>query len=235
MQRISIYLFTLLVVFSYRAQISAQSVLEPMDIFDLKYISDPQISPDGKTIVYVRRGMDIMTDRRIGRLWIINADGTNHQKLTNHERSEGNARWSPDGKRIVFTASTKEGSEIHIYWLKTGKVAKVSQLPASPRGLRWSPDGKHIAFSMFVKGSELALVKPPKKPRGAKWAPPPRITSRLKHEADGAGYTQPGFSHLFVLPAEGGTARQITSGNFHRFVIPSIPDCTIIFLWKIPF
>ncbi len=188
-----------------------------LDVFELEWAERPQISPDGKTIVYTRRGMDIMTDRRISRLWIVNADGTNHEKLSSMDVSEGNATWSPDGKRIAFTASTKQGSELFMYWLKTGRVARISQLPSSPRGLKWSPDGKQLAFSMFVQGRELALVKPPKRPKGAKWADAPRITTRLKHEADGSGYMRPGFSHLFVIPSEGGSPRQITAGNFqHR-------------------
>ncbi len=188
-----------------------------MDVFELEWVEKPQIAPDGQTIVYIRRGMDIMTDRRQSRLWMVNANGTGHQKLTSMDVSEGNPTWSPDGQRIAFTASTKQGSELFIYWIKTGKVARISQLPASPRGLAWSPNGQQIAFSMFVEGRELSLVKPHKKPKGAEWAAAPRITSRLKHEADGSGYMKPGFSHLFVIPAEGGTPRQITNGNHqHR-------------------
>ena len=188
-----------------------------MDVFELEWAEKPQISPDGQTIVYIRRGMDIMKDRRQSRLWMVNVDGTNHQKLSAMDVNEGNPTWSPDGQRIAFTAATNQGSELFIYWLKTGKIARISQLAASPRGLTWSPDGQQIAFSMFVEGRELSLVKPPKKPKGAQWAAAPRITSRLKHEADGSGYMKPGFSHLFVIPSEGGTPRQITSGNFqHR-------------------
>ena len=216
MKKIACLLYACL-FFSLFAISQEKTAFSNLDVFELEWVDQPQISPDGKTVVYVRKGMDIMTDRRVGRLWLINTDGTNHQKLTSKEVSEGNARWSPDGQRIAFTASTKEGAEIFIYWLKTGKIAKVSQLPASPRGLRWSPDGQQIAFSMFVAGKELSLVKSPPKPKGAKWAASPRITTWLKHEADGAGYTKPGFAHLFVIPAEGGTARQITKGNFqHR-------------------
>lgn len=188
-----------------------------LDVFELEWVQSPQISPDGKTIVYVRRGMDIMTDRRQSRLWMIQTDGTNHQKLSGMEVSEGNPAWSPDGQRIAFTAATKQGSELFMYWVKTGKVARISQLPSSPRGLSWSPDGQQLAFSMFVQGRELSLVQPPKKPKGAKWADMPRITTRLKHEADGAGYMRPGFSQLFVIPSEGGSPRQITDGDFqHR-------------------
>ena len=188
-----------------------------LDVFDLEWVEKPQISPDGQTVVYVRRGMDIMTDRRFSRLWLINTDGSAHQKLTSNDVNEGNPIWSPKGNRIAFTASTDQGSEIFIYWVKTGKIARISQLKSSPRGLSWSPDGQQIAFSMFVEGRELSLVKPPKKPKGAKWATAPRVTSRLKHEADGSGYMKPGFSHLFVIPADGGRPRQITKGNFqHR-------------------
>ena len=187
-----------------------------LDVFELEWASDPQISPDNQHVVYVRRGMDIMTDKRTSRLWLVKTDGTSHQKLTSHDVNESNPSWSPDGTRIAFTASTEQGSELFVYWMNTGKIARLSQLEFSPSGLSWSPDGNSIAFSMFVKGSELSIAKGPKKPEGAKWAEEPRITTRLKHEADGSGFLKPGYSHLFVIPAEGGTPRQVTSGNYHH-------------------
>ncbi|MDZ7714776.1 MAG: S9 family peptidase [Balneolaceae bacterium] len=126
-------------------------------------------------------------------------------------------RWSPDGSRIAFASSAEgNGSEIYVYWVDSGKMARITQLERSPGDMSWSPDGSHIAFSMHVPESNPVLVKPAKKPKGADWAEHPRVTTRLKHEADGAGYLEPGYSHLFVVPAEGGTARQITSGDFHH-------------------
>ena len=191
-----------------------------MDVFELEWATNPQISPDGQRIVYLRRGMDIMKDRRIARLWMINQDGSEHQKLTSNEGNESNPTWSPDGTRIAFTASTDQGSELFVYWLKTGKIARLSQLPASPKGVSWSPDGKWIAFSMFEQGKELSLVRPPKKPKGAKWADAPRVTTRFKHEADGAGKLKPGYNQMYVISAEGGTARPITSGAFRHSNAP---------------
>ncbi len=213
----NILLFTTFLLGSFLLYGQNKPAFSSMDVFELEWVEKPQISPDGQTIVYVRRGMDIMTDRRQSRLWLVNADGTGHQKLSSMDVNEGNPRWSPDGQRIAFTASTKNGSELYIYWVQTGKIARISQLTSSPRGINWSPDGKQIAFSMFVSGSELSLVRPHKRPKGAKWADAPRVTSRLKHEADGSGYMKPGFSQLFVMPAEGGTPRQITKSNYqHR-------------------
>jgi dipeptidyl aminopeptidase/acylaminoacyl peptidase len=188
-------------------------VFSGMDVFALEWVDQPRISPNGEWIVYQRRGMDIMKDSRKGQLWLIKADGSKHEKLSNLDVNESNAQWSPDGRRIAFTASTDEGSELFIYWLDSGKTARISQLSASPGGLSWSPDGRWIAFSMFTEGSELSLVKAPPKPKGAQWADPPRITTRLKHEADGSGYIVPGFHHLFLIPADGGSARQLTHGD----------------------
>ena len=159
-----------------------------MDVFELEFASDPQISPNGTQVIYRRNGFDIMTDNPKGNLWIINSDGTNNRKLTSREVSESQARWSPSGDRIAFTSSTKEGAEVYMYWLATGQIAKLSQLPASPGSLTWSPDGNTLVFTMKVSAKSSVITSMPTKPKGAKWAAPARITDRFKHEADGAGY-----------------------------------------------
>ncbi len=218
-------IFTLIFLFTHNAFAQLHPPFTSMDVFDLEWVNNPQISPDGNHIVYERRGMDIMNDRRISRLWMIKSDGTEHQKLTSNDVSESNATWSPDGQRIVFSSGTDQGSELFVYWVKTGKVARLSQLPASPSRVSWSADGKWLAFSMKVPSKELSLVRPPKKPKGAKWAAPPRVTTRFKHEQDGAGKLKPGFNHLFVISSEGGSSRQITSGDFnHRGTPAWSPD-----------
>lgn len=224
MNRFKLFLTALLVVQLSFGQDKKQP-FQPLDVFELEFASDPQISPDGKQIIYRRNGFDIMKDKSKGNLWIINADGSNNRKLTSREVSEGQARWSPNGDRIAFTSSTSEGAEVYLYWLNTGQIAKLSQLPASPSGLTWSPDGLALAFSMKVAAKAPVITSMPAKPKGAKWAKPARITDRLKHEADGAGYLSPGFSHIFIMPSEGGTARQLTSGNFnHRGSLSFSPN-----------
>jgi dipeptidyl aminopeptidase/acylaminoacyl peptidase len=211
-------IFSFLFLLSFQIMIQAQ--LNPpftsMDVFQLEWVTNPQISPDGNWVVYQRGGMDIMNDQRQSRLWMIKTDGTNHQKLTSNDVNESNPVWSPDGQKMAFSSSTEQGSEIFVYWIKTGKVARLSQLENSPSRVSWSPDGKWLAFSMKVPSKELSLVSPPKKPKGANWADPPKITTRFKHESDGSGYISPGFNHLFVIPAEGGTPRQITKGDLNH-------------------
>ena len=195
------------------------------DVFELEWASSPQISPDGEQIAYVRKFMDVMSDSRQSRIWLIDADGANHVPLTGNDVGESNPRWSPDGTRIAYTSSSAHGSEIYVHWLDSGKSVRVTQLPKSPSGLSWSPDGRQIAFSMLVAEKPPVLVTPPAKPEGATWPEGAKVTTRLYYERDGAGRLEPGFSHFFVVPAIGGSARQITSGDFHHRGTPQwTPD-----------
>ena len=204
---------------------NSKSNFQELDVFELEYAVDPQIAPDASKVVYIRYSMDIMNDRKVGQLWMVNTDGTNHQKLLANDQSSYSPRWSPSGDRIAYITGSKQGSEIHIYWVNSGKTARISSLDRSPSGLSWSPDGTELAFSMLVAKSNPVLVKAPKKPKGAKWAASPRVTTRVKHEADGRGYLEPGFSQYFIIPAEGGTARQVSHGNYmHRGTAQWTPD-----------
>ncbi len=210
----SLYVF----IFSFQLLVGQIQKIpfQSVDVFELEWASDPQISPDGKQIVYKRNGFDIMKDNSVGNLWIINSDGSSHRKLTSREVNESQAIWSPTGDRIAFVSSTEEGSEIYMYWNATGQIAKLSQLEKSPNSLIWSPDGKSLAFTMFVSEKPPVIIKMPEKPKGAKWAEPARITDRLKHEADGSGYMEPGFTHIFIIPSDGGSPRQLTSENYNH-------------------
>jgi len=210
-----IYLL-LLGFFSIVSQAQSKANFEPLDVFGLQFVQQPKISPDGEKIVYRRMRMDIQKDQAIGNLWILNTDGSEHHKLTSYEGRESNAVWSPNGDRLAFVRGTEEGSEIYIYWMKNGVTARVSQLENSPSSLSWSPDGNSIAFRMKINSPAPKLISMPPKPKGAKWAAAARVTDRLYHESDGSGYIKSGFSHLFIMDANGGPARQVTKGDYQH-------------------
>lgn len=191
--------------------------LQPLDLFSLEYASDPQISPDGSHVVYVRHSMDVMKDRQRSNLWLVEADGSRHRPLGSGGGSEASPRWSPGGERLAFVSVSDGRPQIQVRFMDTGEGGRVTNLTESPSGLTWSPDGRQLAFVMRVPEETRPFVRPPLKPEGAEWAPAPKVVERLVYRADGAGYLKDGYSQLFVVPADGGAPRQLTSGPFdHR-------------------
>lgn len=186
------------------------------EFFELEYASDPQISPEGNQVIYVRNFADIMTDRRYSNLWIIDIDGSDHRPLTTGHRNDRSPRWSPDGSKLIYVSNKEGSSEVYIRWIDTGQTARLTNVQYSPGNIAWAPDGKMIAFTMFVKSLPSKPAKMPEKPEGAKWADPPKVIDKMTYRADGSGYQENGFTHIFTLPEDGGTPRQITSGDYHH-------------------
>jgi acylaminoacyl-peptidase len=199
---------------------SAQNKLSVQDIFNLELAVDPQISPDGKRIIYVRQFADIMSDRRCSNLWIINFDGTDHRPLTTGNFNDTSPRWSPDGTQIIYISNRDQapGGPAQIYrrWMDSGQTAKITNLIQAPTGIAWSPDGKWISFTAFVPETSTSIIKMPSPPEGAKWAEPARVIDKLVYRFNGFGYLKSGYAHLFVVPSEGGTPRQISNGKFQH-------------------
>ncbi len=194
----------------------ATSRLTAIDVFELELASDPQISPDGKRIVYVRQFSDVMTDRRYSNLWIINVDGSDHRPLTTGHYNDTSPRWSPDGTQIIYISNRDGSPQIYRRWIDTGQTAKITNLTSPPSGLAWSPDGRWISFAMHVPEAPPKVATLPTPPEGAKWAEPARVIDRLVYRFNGVGYLKPGYTHLFIVPADGGTPRQISSGRFQH-------------------
>lgn len=187
------------------------------DVFELEVATDPQISPDGSQVVYVRQSNDIMTDRARTNLWIVDARGGRHLPVVSGTDSYTSPRWSPDGSRLAYVSSAEgRGPELYVRWMDTGQTALLSNLPTAPGSIAWSPDGRAIAFTALVSEEAASLAKPPKKPEGAEWAPPVTVIDKLTYRFDGRGYLEPGYTHVFVIPSDGGTPRQLTSGDFNH-------------------
>ena len=186
------------------------------DVFNLEFASDPRISPDGKCVVYVRNFMDIMKDQPRSNLWIVNTDGSGHRPLTSGSGNDSTPRWAPDGTRLLYISRSGDVAQIFCRFMDTGQTAQLTRLTSAPANPAWSPDGKQIAFSMHVADTPRPFIELPAKPKGAQWADPPKVIRKLNYRHDGKGYLKEGYFHLFVVPADGGAARQLTNGPFHH-------------------
>ena len=108
---------------------------QALDVFDLELAADPQISPDGTSIVYVRTFFDIMTDRRRSNLWMVRFDGSRHRPLTTGNENDSSPRWSPDGKRLVYVSTSDGSTQLYLRWMDSQQTAKLTHLTHAPQSV----------------------------------------------------------------------------------------------------
>ena len=215
MRRLSLIVLAMLLapLTGLRAQETASDTLLTVNHYlDWEQVSDPQISPDGSQIVYTRRWVNKIEDRWDSGLWIMNADGSRNRFLV----KGSNARWSPDGTRIAYFADGEpKGTQLFVRWMDSeGATSQITRVSETPASLSWSPDGKSLAFTMLVKSETPWRISMPAAPEGSKWTPAPRIVDRLHYRRDRTGYIEQGTTQIFLVSADGGTPRQVTSGDY---------------------
>jgi dipeptidyl aminopeptidase/acylaminoacyl peptidase len=192
------------------------------DYLEWEDVGDPQLSPDGKQIAFTRRSVDKVNDKWDTAIWIMNADGSRQ-----HSVVTGSApRWSPDGSRLLYVATGQPaGPQLWVRFMDgDGGTTQLTRLTEAPTEPEWSPDGQQIAFRMNVPTRETWNIALPAAPKGAKWTETPRIVQRLNYRSDRVGFTDDGYQHLFVMSAEGGQARQVTTGNWNHSAARWTPD-----------
>ncbi len=186
------------------------------DVFNLEYASEVRVSPQGDSLVYVRRTNDIMVDRTRSNIWRMDIDGDNHRPVLSSRQSYTSPRWSPDGSRLAYLSSVEGDRQIYVRYLRTGDTALVTNVRQSPSSITWSPDGSLIAFTMRMPAKPAPIAKVRKKPKGAKWAEAAKVIHGIPYQRDGRGIVEPDYQQIFVVSAEGGQPQQLTSGEFNH-------------------
>ncbi|MBI2687714.1 MAG: S9 family peptidase [Acidobacteria bacterium] len=219
---------TLLAVLVAIPALSAPPPLTSDTIFDWRTPGAPQISPDGRRVVYTLESADRFADAFHSNLWIVSVDGKDHRPLTSGKWKDTLPRWSPDGTKLAYVSTRAGKPQIFVRWMDTGAEARITDVENAPSALSWSPDGEWLAFLTRVPAKAAWSITMPKAPAGSTWADPPIVETRLKWRADGlAGIGQRplGFAHVFVVPVTGGAPRQITDGDFEHGGEPAwMPD-----------
>lgn len=212
--KILLLFFLLTAAFSYG---QSESNLQLTDIFSLEYVSDPQISPDGTRIIYVRNFKDIMTDKNLSNLWIVNFDGSKNRPLTTGNQNDSHPRWSHKGDRIIYKSNKEDDkTKLYMMWMDTRETVALTNSEEVPQNISWSHDDRYLAFNMFVPYKSESLIHMPDKPEGAEWNTPPTYIDKINYRGDGAGYLRSGYSQLFTISVNGGTPRQLTFSEFNH-------------------
>ena len=179
-----------LVVLSLALSLAAQTPKRPLkldDLFRIKIVGDPQVSPDGMWVAYVVSTTDIKGDKSSSDIWMVSFDGKENRQVTfTAADSESSPRWSPDGKYLSFTSSrpgANKGSQVWVLDLKGGEARQLTELKGRLQGYEWSPDSKRLAMVIGdpdpdEPAADASNAKPPK----------PIVIDRYKFKQDGQGY-----------------------------------------------
>ncbi|MEO7408940.1 MAG: S9 family peptidase, partial [Vicinamibacterales bacterium] len=200
------------------------------DLFSLVWIADPQISPDGSQVAFVRVAADEKTDQYETALWIVKSDGGEPARRLTGGTRDNSPRWAPDGSRLAFVrAADKEGKvqppQIYVMAMAGGEAGAVTDIPRGAGSPEWAPDGKTIAFTSSARPDELepkAADKDGKtdKPRQSDV----RVITSAVYRANGvpgSGFIDPDRpSHVWTIDVSSGPGaatakpKQVTSGEF---------------------
>src|SRR5215210_104282 len=197
--------------------------MQPQDVYALQGVSDPRLSPDGKTVAYVVWSIDEEASEYRGNVWFAAVDGSSPpRRFTTGEKRDGQQRWSPDATHLAFTSSRAEKEPGQLFVLPVeggGEAQRLTKLKEDVQDVGWSPDGTRIAFSARVRDEAYEEEEEHKRA--------PRRITRLLYKLDNVGWTSDRHQHVFVVPADGSAEpTQLTEGEFDHGEPAWSPDGT---------
>ena len=120
------------------------------DMLAMDRISEPQVSPDGRWIIFVLRKTDLEANRGRTDLWLVAVNGTGLRRLTSHPEGDFNPRWTPNSSSVWFISTRSGSAQVWMIQIDGGEAEQITDEPLDVGNLLVSPDGKHIAFTMEV-------------------------------------------------------------------------------------
>ncbi len=196
------------------------------DLYRLKMVSDPQISPADNRIAFVVEAMNKADKTYYQNLFIIDSNGKNQRKLTHGKRHDRLPRWSPDGKQLAFISKRDTGygkapsDQVWLLPMDGGEAFPLTRLKRGSIGnLEWSPDGSRLAILYHPLGKEIKIDA-----KGKAETPVYRHIKDIWFRLDGEGFFDSEFTHLWVVNAKTGHAQQLVEGSYHDQAFSWAPD-----------
>lgn len=200
----------LLIVAVLAVALPAQSQFTFDDMVNLRRVGDPQLSPDGRHVAYTVGVVSKADNRTLTHIYVVGIDGSNPRQLTKGNSSHSAPRWSPDGKHIAYVT----GGQIWVMEADGDDPEQITRISTGAGNPVWSPDGKWIAFGSEVYPectSDACNKEEDARVEASKVKA--KVAERLlfKHWNEWRDRKR---SHVFIVPAEGGVARDLTPGDF---------------------
>src|SRR5436190_16764290 len=159
MRKLFIRLSIVVLLFTVMASAQKRSITEK-DLFDFTWVGDPQISPDGSAVAFVKVTVNAAKTNYDTSVWSVLTSGTDEPHRITSGTRDSTPRWSPDGRYLTFVRSPEAGGSPQLYMLSMagGDSFQFTNLPRGAGGPIWSPDGKWIAFSSGMNADEVAKM-----------------------------------------------------------------------------
>jgi dipeptidyl aminopeptidase/acylaminoacyl peptidase len=223
--KLRILLAAVLIIFALplRAQESVPKSPRPItidDFFQIRDVSQPELSPDGQWVAYSVRTRMLKEDKNEQRVWMVPARGGEAIPMTAEGVSSSHPRWSPDGKYLAVL-SARAGAKNQVWLLdrRGGEAQRLTEVAQGINDFEWSPDSTRLVLILqdpkpeeieAAKEKEKDKEKPAAKPK----TPPPYVIDRLQFKQDIVGYLDHRREHLYVFDLSSKKSTQITSGDF---------------------
>jgi dipeptidyl aminopeptidase/acylaminoacyl peptidase len=177
------------------------------DLFALRVIGEFQVSPDGSRVVFAMGRTDTEKDRTVSNLWVIDTAGGEPRQLTTAYANDTAPRWSPDGRTVAFVSDREERKELWLIPADFGEARRLTRGASDVSQPAWSPDGQRLVY--VAKTDRPANDDPTHAPKEGSDV---RVITQLGYKADGEGFWDGRYKHLFTMPVAGGDATQLTDG-----------------------
>lgn len=175
--------------------------VKPEDLFQLKFLQDGQLSPDGKTVAYTIANVDAEKEEEYAAIWLLSLETGESRQLTTGLALDTNPEWSPDSKQIAFLTTRGDKPQIHLIPVDGGESRALTGMPLGVNdGPAWSPDGKHIAFTSSPATESTDRTKPY------------RVTRHI-YRSDGMGYLDDEGQDILIISVKGGEPERLTKDD----------------------